>query len=139
MKHLILQFAETPNQENIDLSMVEYDPQLQLTVIKGTKTPAVNFDEQATNTLTKTVGEGADADRDTRHNVRVMLATSTQTRVHNESADSDPRRKLSSLLDTSSDTFTRTASDGDKDLRDISYLAATCTLTESSETLDSDK
>jgi hypothetical protein len=140
MNHLILEFAETPNQENVALDVVEYDSDLNLTVIKGTKTPAVLFDDQATNTFTKANGEGADADKQLSDAVGILLATSTQTRLLNESADTDPRTKLARMLDTSTKTFTNTeTSDSDKDMRDISYLAATRTLTESSETLDSDK
>ncbi len=43
MKHIILEFAETPKQENIDMSIIEYDYSLNLNVFKGTKIPAVTF------------------------------------------------------------------------------------------------
>jgi hypothetical protein len=140
MNHIILQFAETPDQEVLDLSMVEYDRDLNLNVIKGTKIPAVTFADLATSTATKTSGEGVDSDKDFRSNISQMMGTSTQTRVRNESSDNDPSKTLMTMLDTSTKTFTKTEeSDSDKNLRDLAYLSATRTLTESSETLDNDK
>ncbi len=57
MKHLLLQFAETPTGENIDTSIVEYDHQLNLNVVKGTTIPAVTFSDQETQTFTKANGD----------------------------------------------------------------------------------
>ena len=115
MKHLILEFAEKPSNENIDLSNIEYDHDLNLNVLKGTKTPAINFSDQATETFTKVTGEAADTDRHLKKGLSLSMDTSTETRTHNEVSDSD------------------------KNFRDLYYLSATRTLTESSEALDSDK
>jgi len=138
MKHLLLQYAESPNQENIDLSAIEYNPTLNLNVFKGTNIPAVNFSEQATETFTKTTGEGVDSDRNLK--LKTLMDTSTQTRVQNEASDSDANGRCEKLLDTSTQTFIKTeASDSDKNFSDMEYLSATQTLTETGETLDSDK
>lgn len=132
MQYLLLKFAETPQKENIDLSIVEYDNELNLNVIKGTKIPAITFMDQATETFTKTAGEGADSDRDLNCTIAAMADTSTQTKVSNESSDSDTRQSLIQLLDTSTQTFVRSeVSDSDKNFKDLEYLAATRTLTES--------
>lgn len=87
MQHLLLQFAETPHQENLDLSIVEYDNDLNLNVIKGTKIPAVTLIDQATDTFTKTTGEGTDSGRDLNSAITIVLDTSTQTRLSSEGAD----------------------------------------------------
>lgn len=140
MKHILLQFAEIPEREDIHLSVVEYDHELNLNVIRGSKTPAITFTDQATETFTKVQGEGADSDRDIKYNISSLLETSTQTRVSNEGSDSDPMYHIGSMLDTSTHTLVHAeVSDSDKNFRDIEFLSATRTLTESSEALDSDK
>src|SRR4051794_1576840 len=105
MKHLLLQFAEIPKLPEVDLSVVEYNSELSLTVLKGTNIPAVAYDQQATKTFTKIQSEASDADRDERHQLEAMLGTSTQTREYQETSDSDPHRTLLSLIGTSTQTF----------------------------------
>ncbi len=134
MRHILLEFAEVPKQDAIDMSMVEYDNELNLNVFKNTKIPAVTFADQQTETFTKTQGEGSDSDRDMKYNISSLLDTSTQTRTHNEVSDSDSKYNLSSLLDTSTLTFVNNeVSDSDKNLRDMGFLSSTRTLTETSE------
>lgn len=140
MKHILLEFAETPAQDNIDTSCVEYDHQLNLNVVKGTKIPAVNYAEESTQTMTKSIGEGSDCDKDIYHDVSLLTGTSTQTRMSNETSDNDPRKQHSALFDTSTLTLVNTeVSDSDKNFRDVSYLSDTRTLTESTEASDSDR
>lgn len=142
MKHLLLQFAEVPEMPDIDLDLVEYDPVQNLTIVKNSGIPAVNFDHQVTQTFTKTYGEGADSDSDLQYKVKSMMGTSTHTRVLHESTDNDADRaiRVATLAHTATKTFTRTeASDSDNNYKDLSYLTSTRTLTESSEALDSDK
>ena len=115
MSYFLLEFTETPTADPIDSSLIEYDKELNLSVIKGTRTPALQAAQQATETFTKTSGEGTDSDRDARNLLSAMIATSTQTRVQQE------------------------ASDSDQDRQHLLSLVATRTLTESSETTDSDK
>ena len=140
MRHIILEFAETPTQENIDISIIEYDYSLSLNVFKGTKIPAVNFSDQATETFTKAHGEGTDSDMDMKNSLCSILDTSTQTRMNNEISDVDGMHHFSRMLDTSTQTLVHNeVSDSDKNFRDLEFLSATRTLTESSEVLDNDK
>jgi hypothetical protein len=115
VSYFLLEFAEMPTGDPVDASLIEYDKELNLSVIKGTKTPALHAVQQATETFTKSSGEGTDSDRDTRKILSPMMITSTQTHAHQETSDSD------------------------KDKQRLSSLVATRTLTESSEAADSDK
>jgi hypothetical protein len=115
MKHMILEFAELPANQEIDFSEIEYNSNLNLNVFKGTSIPAVNFADQATETFTKTAGEGADSDRDLNHNFKNLAVTSTQTHAHNETSDND------------------------RGFQNLVFLSATQTLTETTEPTDSDK
>lgn len=142
MKHILLQFAEVPDGENIDTSFIEYSPVLNLSIVKGTDIPAVTFSDQATETFTKTNGEGTDSDHNLKYQaLDSLMDTTTATRTHGETTDSDPRHHdLSSLLDTATHTFVKSeASDSDQHFKDLAFLSATRTLTETVETVDSDK
>jgi hypothetical protein len=142
MRHLLLQFAENPTGENIDLSIVAYDHNLNLNVVKGTTIPAVTFSDQETQTFTKANGEGLDSDSSLRYQqITSLTETTTSTRANIESADSDPHNHiLSTLLDTSTSTFVHSeTSESDKNFKDLAFLSATQTLTETVETADSDK
>jgi hypothetical protein len=124
MKHLLLQFAETPTGENIDTSIVEYDPELNLNVVKGTKTPAVIYSDQETQTFTKAGGEPTDTDAHLRYqHINALTETTTATRTHSEATDSDPRHhSISYLLETSTSTFIHAeTSDSDKHLKDLAF------------------
>jgi|GEM_PF-630952 len=141
MKHIILQFTESPEQPDISMDLVEYDKLLNLNVVKGTKIPAVTYTEQATDTFTKTYTEGSDSDRDLQNELEDLMATTTATRTYSEALDSDPRmHSIQSLTDTSTQTFVNVEqSDSDKGFKDLAYLSETRTLTEANEALDSDK
>lgn len=113
---LLLEFVETVTQEDVDMSIVEYNYDLNLNVIKGTSMPAVKQVNLGTETFTKATGEGSDSDRDLSRNLTILMATSTQTRQMIEGIDSDKRA------------------------RDLQCLMATRTLTEvRSESSDSDR
>ncbi len=140
MKHLLLHLAEEANQEPIDTSLIEYDHNLNLNVLKSTSIPAVIFDNQATETFTKGGFEGTDSDQDVQSKIDIILGTSTQTRAQNESSDNDKNNQLELMLDTRTKTFTNTeASDDDKNFTALQYVVDTRTLTESLEVTDSDK
>jgi len=142
MSYFILEFAEAATGEPVDSSLIEYDKELNLSVIKGTKTPALQIAQQATETFTKTSGEGSDSDRDSRQDISILMGTSTQTRVSQEASDSDrdQRQDLRILMGTSTQTYVKQeVSDSDKDNAHLSALVATRTLTETAETADSDK
>ncbi|HEX8333581.1 MAG TPA: hypothetical protein VF622_13255 [Segetibacter sp.] len=113
---LLLEFAEPAMEEDVDTSLVEYNNELNLNVIKGTTMPAINQVSLGTETFTKATGEGTDSDRDLSKNLSILMATATQTRQMIEGTDSDKRTK------------------------DIQCLMATRTLTEvRSESSDSDR
>ncbi len=114
MKSFLLQFAETPQTESLQVSELEYSKTLNLSVIKGTNVPAISLNESTTETFTKANSEATDSDADFQRN-SFLMATSTQTRVYNETPDDD------------------------KGLNELQYLLDTRTLTESSETTDSDR
>jgi hypothetical protein len=142
MQYLLLQFAEIPDGEDIDTSMICYDYDLNLNVIKGTNIPAVTFSDQATETFTKTYGEAQDSDKDLQyHHLHSLLDTATATRTQMEGTDRDKEHNnLATLLDTSTQTFVHSeVSDSDKNFKDLSFLSATRTLTETVESVDSDK
>src|SRR5690349_13735446 len=117
MSYFLLEFAETTKGDAIEPSMVEYDRELNLTVLKGTKTPALQASSLATETQTKISNEASDSDRDARHNLTELMSTSTQTRKLQEPSDSDKDlRQLTSLMSTSTQTYVKQeASDSDKD------------------------
>lgn len=139
MKSILLQFAETPTMEDIDFSLVEYDPELNLNVLKNTKVPAINFTDSGTETFTKTTGEDSDADRNVESDLSYLLDTSTQTRVINEVSDEDRGNPLANLMATTTITLVNSeASDSDKDFNKLHAMLATRTFTKISETSDTD-
>lgn len=115
-KNLLLHFAETldaPIEDGRDL--VEYNNNLNLVVLKGTTIPAVNYANEATETFTKSHGEGSDSDAGLSKNLTILMGTETRTFTRGESSDSD------------------------RDKRYVQELMATQTLTERVEATDSDK
>lgn len=116
MNPLILEFTEKPNLKNLDFSIIEYSPEQNLSVIKGTEMPAIKYVSMETETLTKTTGESSDSDNDYRLRLRQVLDTTTET--------------FTSMGETS---------DSDHDLKRLKMLMDTQTVTESIEATDSDK
>jgi hypothetical protein len=108
MKPFILEFIEKPVPREVDNSVVEYSEKLNLNVLKGTNSPAINEVYMETETFTRT-SEASDTDRDLYKNkITRFLETSTHTFVNNETPDSDrDRANLLGLLDTSTITETR--------------------------------
>lgn len=120
MKPFIFQFKEFPTGEHIDFSMIEYDSNLNLNVLKETKQPAIEVVNMETQTFTKENGEGADSDRDV---FRMMADTATMT-FSNESSDSDAQRmSLQNLMDTTTLTEASEVTDHDKPRHDTNYYA----------------
>jgi hypothetical protein len=142
MKHFLLEFAETPDQLSLDSSLVEYCHNQNLNVVKNSGTPAVVFDQAATETFTKANGEGYDSDKDYARNLALLMATTTQTRMHQEGSDSDDRslKDVLYLTDTTTQTAAATeVTDSGKQYLELSYLTATQTITEARESYDSDR
>lgn len=133
MKPLILDFAENPELIDLDISILEYSDELNLTVLKSTKEIAIEKVCMETETFTKSVGEGTDQDKDLVH---------SKTPVITEVFDSDPsiQNLLTHLMETTTYTFAnREETDTDKDISKIRQLMDTRTITEyKGEATDSD-
>ncbi len=117
MNPLILTYAETPESQNVDYSVIEYSKSMNLSVLKNTDIPAIVYANLETETFTKTSGEPSDTDTDADDNFRLknVLDTSTETLNSNEPSDSD------------------------NDIRFLKNSMETQTITESAEPVDSDK
>lgn len=143
MKPFIYNFLEQPVNHLLgdELESIEYNNFLNLSVIKGTNTPAINLVSMSTETLTKSDSEGTDSDRDFKAHKNSMqsLGTMTQTRQMIEGSDSDYNRAILQLMDTSTITLvSHEATDSDRD-NPIRTMLSTRTLTETKESTDSDR
>lgn len=98
MKPLILQYTEKGIDENFDFSKIEYDNQLNLTVDKRTRQPAIDYLNMSTVTGTRTYSETSDSDQD---NVNLMMGTLTKTSYQLEGSDDDASfNSIKSMLET---------------------------------------
>lgn len=114
MKPLVLEFAETPDGEDQDWSLIQYSEELNLSVIAGTKIPAVRCLDASTVTGTRSIKESSDSDKDIR-NIGPLLATSTYSANPKETTDTDQTpRGLQNLLATQTVTKNVEATDSDK-------------------------
>ncbi len=111
MKPLILEFAEKiTDEDNGYLDQIEYSSELNLSVLKDTKTPAITQEVLGTETFTKTTGEPRDPDKE---NIKYLLDTYTKTDRQLESGDTDYNKEF--LLGTSTKTNVMPeSSDSDK-------------------------
>lgn len=113
MKPLILNFLEKPPLSKLETSMIEYSKDLNLSVVKGTKTPAITYVNLDTNTFTKTEGEDSDSDKSSY--LMSLLDTSTAKLTQNELTDSDNDfNSLMKLMDTKTITESVEVSDSDR-------------------------
>lgn len=136
MNPLAFQFKETPTGVDLDFSLIEYDDQLNLSVNKITRHPAIDSISMDTETFTKADGEDADTDN---NGISMLADTETFTRAEGETTDTD-QNGMKNLMDTETRTFTSTEqSDSDKDSMTMQTLMDTSTLTESTESTDQDK
>lgn len=114
MKPLAFQFREFPKEKSLDFSSIKYDKNLNLSIDKISKLPAVNCLNMQTETFTKADGESLDSDAS--------------------------YSAMSQLLSTQTRTYTSTEeTDNDRDRSVIESLMATTTITESGEDTDQDK
>lgn len=107
MEPLILSFKESPNDQRPDFSIVEYSKDLNLSVLKATGKPAIEYLNLGTETFTKSKGEGSDTDRGSDNTIfDSIVNTTTGTRTKEESTDSDYSYidSLRMLLDTTTIT-----------------------------------
>ena len=112
MNPITFQFKESPNQENLDYSLIEYDNQLNLSIDKKTKQPAIDFLTMDTETVTRANRENTDSDN---NGVRMLMDTSTFTKAALDITDTDRDRLLiQALMDTATLTESREDTDQDK-------------------------
>lgn len=112
MNPLAFQFKETPSSENLDYSLIEYDEQLNLSVNKMTRQPAIDTLTMDTETFTKARGESSDSDN---NGFGILMDTETRTYTKTEESDSDNNiRSIQILMDTTTITESREAVDQDK-------------------------
>lgn len=117
MKPLAFSFLQTPSVSDVDLSLIEYDDQLNLNVDKATRQPAVEYVKEGTETFTRQT-ETADSDNNT---IQTLLGTETCTKVQGESSDDD-FSGIKMLMETETVTFVDAeASDSDVDTKNL-YL-----------------
>ncbi len=114
MKPLIIKFCESPSEGVVtDNSLLLYDSDLQLSVIKGSKLPAFDAINMSTETFTKTTGESTDSDPSTISSASLGALTYSANNSKMTENDSD-KPKLKNLLATKTLTETKEASDNDK-------------------------
>ncbi|HNP66287.1 MAG TPA: hypothetical protein PKH16_00145 [Aequorivita sp.] len=109
MKPITFEFLEQPSQSDFDYSVIEYDNELNLSIDKITRLPAIDALVMETETFTKTDGEATDSDSD------FQMDTATRTFTQLE------------------------ATDNDADIYSLIQIMGTSTLTENNETVDSDE
>lgn len=127
MKPLILSFLTLADESNVtDEEILEYDEELQLSVVKQTREPAFDHLSLRTLTDTKTYNEGSDSDYSANYKassccpelqkkLHTQLSTKTIT-LSVEVSDEDHGPKMATLM-LGTMTMTRTnmeASDSDK-------------------------
>lgn len=113
MKPLTLEFKEIPNGADLDYSLIEYDNELNLSVNKQTRQPAIENVEMDTTTFTKAGTEESDTDF---NGIKMLLDTEMITLVNSEGTVSDKDKiALNALLDTTTLTESSETSDQDKD------------------------
>jgi hypothetical protein len=136
MRPLVFQFKETPTGTDLDFSLIEYNHELNLSVNKITRLPAIDSIGMDTETFTKANEEDTDTDQ---NGIRMLADTETFTRAEGETSDAD-QNVVKNLMDTQTNTFTSTEqSDSDRDRMSMQILMDTSTLTESTESTDQDK
>jgi hypothetical protein len=86
MKPLILEYIESANDADVYPNL-EYNKRLQLSVLKGTQTPAFDVQALRTNTFTKAGDEPTDVTDYSGSSLN--LYTSTQSAINNEDSDKD--------------------------------------------------
>jgi len=103
MNPLILKFKEVPVEETLDYSAIIYDEELNLSICKNTKQPAIETIRMDTETFTKAGNEESDSDCNLNN---IFMDTETRTLTSKEESDSDSDLfTLKILMDTT--TFTR--------------------------------
>jgi hypothetical protein len=114
MQPLILKFKERSTKKNLDYSLIEYCPNQNLSVIRNSQIPAINYVSLDTITNTRT-DETSDTDDNLKYSLRNLMDTSTSTLVKNEVSDGDETNSdLKLILDTQTVTESVEGTDSDQ-------------------------
>lgn len=115
MKPLIFEYLESPPNQNLDFSIIEYSELKNLNVIKSTQTPAIGMISADTMTFTKASTEGNDSDNDVKLALKQLLDTQTLTLVKSEASDMDNNMNaLKMMMDTQTLTESKENTDRDR-------------------------
>ena len=115
MRPLIFEFAETPELQTMDYSLIEYSNKENLSLVKGTNLPAILYANLDTQTFTKSGTEPSDSDKQMQFQISQLLDTSTRTLTSREQSDTDRDRSLlNRLMDTQTVTESIETTDSDK-------------------------
>ena len=137
MRPLIFEYIEEPKAALWECEL-EYSSALNLTVLKGTVTPAIGFANLSTETFTKADTEGSDSDNSFSQLSATGLDTMTGTLNYTETTDSDADIR-SMMLDTMTGTRTlHETSDNDPDIHRLMLATSTEKFTEAREESDAD-
>jgi len=111
MKPLLLQFKEAPKSANLDYSIIEYDDELNLSIDRITRKPAVDCLQVNTETFTKANGEVSDCD----NSIQLLVGSETLTLNRGELVDvGSNMERLRALMDTTTVTEAREDLDQDR-------------------------
>lgn len=113
---LIFNFFEQSSEEILpDKGEFDYDDELQLSVVKGTKISAFDVVNLSTYTMTKAGGEVTDDDSEAGGIRRSDLGTITFSAINDETTDSDAdKTRLQNVLSTRTMTLSHEATDSDR-------------------------
>ena len=106
MRYFIHHFLENSIDDSLNsFPSVEYSKELNLSVFKDSRLPAISTPLLGTITMTKAGDEPSDSDYDNSILTKASLGTITQTRNMLESSDSDYGKTLFSAMGTSTVTL----------------------------------
>ena len=107
MQPFSFQFKHYPEGDIFDQSLIEYDENLNLSIDKSTRKPAICALSMATETFTR-MNETADTDNQA---LSMMMATYTETKT-SEGSDDD-RSSVAMMMSTSTTTISADESSDD--------------------------
>ena len=92
MKPLIFEYAEIPQDENLEIDHIEYNSDLSLNVMKSTGLPAVNECMFITETFTRAQVDTSENDDDLRLSIKLLLDTRIYTKQMIDDTGGDDNR-----------------------------------------------
>ncbi len=115
MRPLIIEYAESPTANNVDISLIQYSDTLNLNVRADNLQPAIDSLLTETCTTTRSTVESSDSDSRSDSTIADLMSTETRTFVRREDSDSDQNLSLiRSLMQTQTITESVEPTDSDK-------------------------